>query len=405
MKGSEELNELLNLLGGIPLAIAQAGAFIKETNSSISDYNGFFRESWSRLMQPDDGVEMPLDDYMNGCGWSTWTVSYEHIQRKDEIAVNFLRLWAYLDDRDLWFELFAPGSPLPIRAESHTWFQSAVSNRENFAKVMHTLLSYSMIHVKEGLPAYSMHAIFHDWALQTVGKEDRNELAWLAILIVGRANPSESAGKNWLLQHQLAPHVDHCCQWIMDGIADAYFKQTKPASMKGMKLVFVLMYLSAVYKLSKMYWDLGKKAKAENLVQQALQGYCEILDPDDTAILDALNALATNLAQEGRLTEAEKIYLRALEGKRKTLGPTNASTLDTVNILAALYAEQGKAVEAANMHLDTPREYEQTQGPDQQSTLNRDKRLGDIYETQAAMVSNDMCHHRCGCIVSCSAEK
>jgi hypothetical protein len=239
LKGSEELNELLNLLGGLPLAIVQAGAFIKETNSSISDYIGFFRASWGRLMQPDDGVEMPLGDHRNGCGLSTWTVSYEHIKRKDETAANFLRLWAYLDDRDLWFELFAPGSPLPIRAESRTWFQSAVSNRENFAKVMHTLLSYSMIHAKEDSPAYSMPAVFHDLALQTVGKEDGNELAWLAILIVGRASPSESAGKDWLLQHRLAPHVDRCYRWIMDGIADTYFKQTNPASVKGMKLVSV----------------------------------------------------------------------------------------------------------------------------------------------------------------------
>jgi tetratricopeptide (TPR) repeat protein len=120
------------------------------------------------------------------------------------------------------------------------------------------------------------------------------------------------------------------------------------------------MYLSAIYKLNKMYWDLEKMTKAENLVQQAPQGYCEILDPDDAVTLDALNALATNLAQQGRLAEAEKKYVRVLEGKRKTLIPTNSSTLDTVNILAALYIEQGRAAEAANMHIDTPREYEQT---------------------------------------------
>ena len=109
---SEESKELLRLLDGLPLAIAQAGAFIRETNSSISEYVQFYKESWKDLMEPDNGSETPLEDYPNRSIYTTWTLSYNQIKLKDEGATNLLDLWACLDNKDLWFELFVPASGL-----------------------------------------------------------------------------------------------------------------------------------------------------------------------------------------------------------------------------------------------------------------------------------------------------
>ena len=105
---------------------------------------------------------------------------------------TFLNLWAYLDNRDLWFELFTPEFPLPIQAESLTWFKSTVENKQDFEKVMRYLLAYSIIEAKQNSAAYSMHADVHDFAFQTTGKENKSEFAWLAVTIVGRAHPTMS---------------------------------------------------------------------------------------------------------------------------------------------------------------------------------------------------------------------
>ena len=81
---SEESKELLRLLDGLPLAIAQAGAFIRETNSSISEYVQFYKESWKDLMDSDNGSETPLEDYPNRSIYTTWTLSYNQTKLKDE---------------------------------------------------------------------------------------------------------------------------------------------------------------------------------------------------------------------------------------------------------------------------------------------------------------------------------
>jgi hypothetical protein len=62
---SKETDELLSLLGGLPLAIAQAGAFMQQTDSNTSEYVQFYKESWKDPMGSDSGSETQLEDYPN----------------------------------------------------------------------------------------------------------------------------------------------------------------------------------------------------------------------------------------------------------------------------------------------------------------------------------------------------
>jgi hypothetical protein len=98
---------------------------------------------------------------------------------------------------------------LPIQAESIAWFKSTVGNKQDFEKVMRYLLAYSIIEAKQNSTAYSMHADVHDFAFQTTGKENKSEFAWLAVTIVGRANPtmsgSDSGERDLLFQQRLIP--------------------------------------------------------------------------------------------------------------------------------------------------------------------------------------------------------
>jgi hypothetical protein len=45
-------------------------------------------------------------DYEERALYSTWNVSFQQVRDQDPAAAELLRLIAYLDNQDLWYELF-----------------------------------------------------------------------------------------------------------------------------------------------------------------------------------------------------------------------------------------------------------------------------------------------------------
>lgn len=97
---------LFSKLGGLPLAIAQAGAFLQQSGVGIGKYLEFYEQQWKELMDSQGPGHTPLQEYPNGSVGTTWNISYKAVREKDKAAANLLLLWAFLDNRDLWHGLF-----------------------------------------------------------------------------------------------------------------------------------------------------------------------------------------------------------------------------------------------------------------------------------------------------------
>ena len=76
----ENSQKLLGKLGGLPLALAQASAFMRETGSSFADYIEFYEKEWKFLMKSHD--DEPLRDYPNRSVWTTWNLSYDAVRKR-----------------------------------------------------------------------------------------------------------------------------------------------------------------------------------------------------------------------------------------------------------------------------------------------------------------------------------
>ena len=62
---------LLNLLNDLPLAIAQAGAYLQESGVGVGTYLKFYEQQWKELMESRDQVNTPLQDYLDCSVWMT----------------------------------------------------------------------------------------------------------------------------------------------------------------------------------------------------------------------------------------------------------------------------------------------------------------------------------------------
>jgi len=106
-------------------------------------------------------------------------VSYEALRKNNEVAANLIRLWAYLDNKGLWFGLFGRVSEQSSSLSDFLprWFHVIISCELKFLRTIQDLLAFSMIEAREDLSAYTVHPVVHEWALQGLAAEGKGGLA------------------------------------------------------------------------------------------------------------------------------------------------------------------------------------------------------------------------------------
>jgi tetratricopeptide (TPR) repeat protein len=304
-----EAEQLLALLDGLPLAIAQAGAYLQESGVGLKTYLKFYNDQWEKLMESNHLADTPLQDYPDRSVWTTWAISYQAIRDKHEATANLLLLWSFLDNKDLWHGLFAAACKKYIVAASllSAWIGDIACIELNFSQAMQLLRNYSLVEKVAETTSYATHPVVHQWARHSQGKNFSIELSRLAVLTVGWATPVISTRDYSTLQRRLLPHAQACSGWIVNSERD--------------------LWLSA---------DAGS-------IEGVNKG------EEQETLLDAILLLGNLYAEQGKLGDAEQMYERALRGKEEALGPTHTSTLDTVNNLGSLYVDQGKLGDAEQM--------------------------------------------------------
>jgi len=79
-------------LGGLPLALDQAGAYIEETHCSLADYLHLYRNQRAELLKARGGL---VPDHPGSVA-TTWSLSFAQVQVRSAAAVDLLRVCAFL---------------------------------------------------------------------------------------------------------------------------------------------------------------------------------------------------------------------------------------------------------------------------------------------------------------------
>jgi hypothetical protein len=214
--GSAESEELFRRLDGLPLAIAQASAYLRQSEISVTKYIQLYNEQWKSLMESQDRAGAPLRDYPDRSVWTTWTMSYDAIRAKSTATANLLLLWACLDNKDLWHGLLARAGMESADVAEYLSEQLAnvASDEVTFIEAMRLLRSYSLVEGLQDLSGYATHPVVHRWALHIQDEKQRAVFAGLAIAVVGWAVPGSSEREYARVQRRLLAHAQRCNQWV-----------------------------------------------------------------------------------------------------------------------------------------------------------------------------------------------
>ncbi|KXH54068.1 hypothetical protein CNYM01_13980 [Colletotrichum nymphaeae SA-01] len=401
-----DAHALARRLDGLPLALSTAGAYLRQLSINCADYLQLYNESWLRLQK-----ESPhLLDYDQTL-YSTWEVSFNHIQQQSRDAAMLLRLWAYFDNEDVWYELLQKGG-----SDGPVWLQKMTEDRFRFNTAMRILCEHGLAEadpaIKEsgvGSRGYSVHGCVHAWMIHVLNTGVDEERSWTAMRCVASHVPSDEQEKYWMVQRRLLHHADRCMTrtltqmaegknaWMFYNLGVLYSDQDRIDKAEAMYVRALqgeekawgpdhMSTLNTVKNLGIVYSDQGQLNKAEAMYERALQGKEKAWGSEHTSALNTVKNLGNLYSDQGRLKEAEAMYERALKGEEKACGPNHKSTLGTVNNLGSLYKDQGRLKEAEAMLERALHGKEKALGPDHTSTLDTIGNFGLVYSDQSRFI-------------------
>ncbi len=155
------------------MALATAGAYLSRSTDSFDNHLELYDHSWSDL----ERYSGKLVEYEERTLYSTWNVSFQQVRDQDQAAAELLKLMAYLDNQDLWYELFDKDI-----SNAPKWWIELRKSRARFNRAISILHKYSLLEVNIG--KYSLHTCEHDWTLEYLNREFDQEKYRIAIYYI-----------------------------------------------------------------------------------------------------------------------------------------------------------------------------------------------------------------------------
>jgi len=151
------------------LAINQAGSYMRKTDTTLSEYIELYDQAWARLMGKQHRSTLPED---KDSILTTWILLYSSLRSQNENAADLLKLWAFLDNRDLWYKLLTPALNLEIVKKVPRWFASCAGDKIDFNKCIELLLKYFFIDAKTESSSFSMHSVHYYWCFNAFEEDE-----------------------------------------------------------------------------------------------------------------------------------------------------------------------------------------------------------------------------------------
>jgi tetratricopeptide (TPR) repeat protein len=321
---SENEDKLLELLQRLPLAIAQAAAYISKTKVSVPQYLKFFSESESRQsnLLSQEFQDVYRSDMPNSV-MHTWRISMRQIAKESPCSEKILNTIAFFDNKGLPFKL--------LKAAAGPTF-----NEDEVLLAASRLIEYSFLQaqrsVDEGLPTYEQHHLVHLVTRRALTKIQICSLSGKALKIMTNLFP-DGTQATWTSCKLYLPHALKVAMWV-----DA----------QGYNNRAPLLLL----RVGRYYWEQGQSDEAERLVIKVLALGKEMLGEKHPTTIAAMSNLASTWGQQGRSNEAERLEVEVLALRKEILGEKHLDTILAMENLASTWRQQGRSDEAERLEVE-----------------------------------------------------
>ncbi len=170
-------------LGGLPLALDQAGAYIEETQCSLADYQQRYRNRRAQLLQRRGGLEKDHPEPVA----TTWSLAFEQVEQRSPAASDLLRLCAFLHPDAIPEEIITRGA-----AHLGPWLSPVEEDPLLLDEAVAALGAYSLVHRDAKDKTLSIHRLIQAVVKDEMSVETYRQWAGRTVQAVNEAFPDGS---------------------------------------------------------------------------------------------------------------------------------------------------------------------------------------------------------------------
>jgi Tetratricopeptide repeat len=304
--------DLAEILGGLPLALEQAAAYILAVGDTLADYLVLFRHRRAELMAR--GEPTGYDKTVA----STWALAFDRIQQTEPGAVGLLRLMAYYAPEAIPLRLLLqprPGLAGQLGDEVTPELTSLLGDLLAAGDAIAALRRYSLV-TPAADGSVSVHRLVQAVTADQMPAQLASEWQQAAAALIEAAIPGDTAAPGtWRVYAALLPHAQAALDLTSAGM----------------------------WRIAQYLGDSGSYLAARDLFQVIADAYREddafgVEHPDTH---DAWHELARWTGQAGDPAAARDLFARLLPVSERVLGPEHPQTLTTRHELAYWTGQAG----------------------------------------------------------------
>jgi len=291
-----QAQDIAEAMGGLPLALEQAGSYIEETGCSLSGYLHLIKRQKTG-MQSEPG---PVSANYYRSVASTWMLSFEMTRQANPVAAELLYLCAFLKPDKIYEDLLLAGVP----ALGPT-FQTIASNPLELHRAIGELRKYSLVRTDPGSSTLSIHRLVQEVIQNTLEFGEQRQWVKLTVKVVNMAFPLLTTAEwheAWPICQRYSSQAEACAalidQWELEGEE-------------------VSQLLS---KLGKYLEERTQFAEAERVYHQAIKIDRQYYGEEHIRVADDFVNLAISSTRQAKYERALEFYKRAIFIQDKVLG-------------------------------------------------------------------------------------
>jgi tetratricopeptide (TPR) repeat protein len=390
--------QLVEELDHLPLAISQAAAYIRESETSFTAFLTEYAKYRRDLL---DWQPQGVRHYPKTLA-ATWRMSFEAIQKNNPMAIELLRLFSFLNPDGILIQFLQSGVENSLNDLAELISHRLSLNRAIIELERFSLVKRSRIKEDETVVIHRLvQAVVRDEMKTETALEFRKAVVNICLLafpkvwhkLEDRIRCRLFVGQVMtpLLDHDLIPsktsvqvltHVG----WFLG--EDGNMTDSEILVLKSSKIGDDCLgpdhatTLAAKHELAQTYNSQGKFIEAATLWREVLEKRMRILGEEHPNTLSTMHNLASTYWFQGKLVEAAALGEKVLEKKRRILGEEHPGTLTTMHNLASTYWSQGKLVEGAALGEEVLEKRRRILGEEHPDTLTTMHDLAATYQLQ-----------------------
>lgn len=400
-------------LGGLPLALDQAGAFIEEVPSTPEEYLHLYQKEGARLREERGYVSARHPESVT----VAFALSFAKVEAANQASADLLRLCALLSPEPIPEEILVLGA-----AELGESLGSAAVEPMGLVRAISETSRYSLLLRDPIAKTLTVHRLVQHVLRDEMNSVERQRWSQRVVQAVSKAF-AEVEFSDWQIDERLLPHAQACAslvrEWSFED-ADAArlleragihltkrarFDEAEPLLRLSLDIREKILGPEHLYvagtlnSLGSLYAEQLKYREAEPLLERSLRIREQNLHPDHPNLARALDGLALLYLYMGRYTDAEPLFKRALEICEKVEDKKydieeRADVATTYNNMALLYESQGRYEEAEPLYKRALEIHEKTVGAEHPFVATVLNNLANLYRMQGNYAESEQLQKR-----------